>query len=115
MLASQARPATGEPSAPPRVAVIIPLHRDTPGFRECLAGCLALDYPSFEVIVVCDAEVAVPTGVKLVRTGAGRDTGPGEKRDLGIHAADVDYFAFIDDDAIPRSDWLAHGVRAFDD
>lgn len=97
------------------VSVIIPLHRDNPGFRQCLNGCLALDYASVEVIVVSDAPVAVPVGVKLVLSGAGRDTGPGEKRDLGMHAAHGDYFAFIDDDAVPRSDWLTQAVRLFND
>ena len=98
-----------------RVAVIIPLHRDTPGFRECLNGCLALDYAPVELIVVSDVDVDLPHGVKLVVSGAGRDTGPGEKRDLGMHAANGEFVAFIDDDAIPRSDWLTQAVRLFDD
>jgi len=74
-----------------------------------------LDYPVFELIVVSDAEVDLPVGVKLVVSGAGRDTGPGEKRDLGMRFADADFFAFIDDDAFPRSDWLIQAVRLFDD
>jgi Glycosyl transferase family group 2 len=65
--------------------------------------------------VVSDVAVALPHGVKLVLSGAGRDTGPGEKRDLGMHAAQGDYFAFIDDDAVPRSDWLTQAVRLFQD
>jgi GT2 family glycosyltransferase len=97
------------------VSVIIPLHRDTPGFRRCLSACLVLDYPSVEVIVVSDVAVALPHGVKLVLSGAGRDTGPGEKRDLGMRAAHGDYFAFIDDDAAPRSDWLTQAARLFQD
>jgi glycosyltransferase involved in cell wall biosynthesis len=95
--------------------VIIPLHRDTQGFRRCLSGCLALDCASVEVIVVSDVAVALPHGVKPVLSGAARDTGPGEKRDLGMHAAQGDYFAFIDDDAVPRSDWLTQAVRLFQD
>src|SRR5437867_1169520 len=98
-----------------RVSVIVPLHRDTEGFRECLLGCLALDYPSFEVIVVSDKPVALPSGVRLVLTGASGDTGPGEKRDVGMAAADGDYFAFVDDDASPRSDWLARSLQLFND
>jgi GT2 family glycosyltransferase len=91
------------------------MHRDTPDFRNCLSGCLTLDYPSVEVIVVSDAETRLPLGVKLVLSTANRDTGPGEKRDLGMHAADGDYLAFIDDDAVPRSDWLTQAVRLFED
>jgi GT2 family glycosyltransferase len=74
-----------------------------------------LSYPSFELIVVSDAEVALPADVKLVLTRAGRDTGPGEKRDLGMHAATSDFLAFIDDDAVPRSDWLSQAKRLFND
>lgn len=95
--------------------MIIPLHRDNPGFRECLAGCLALDYPRFEVIVVSDDRVELPSEVKSVRTGANRDTGPGEKRDVGMHTGGGEFFAFIDDDAVPRTDWLTEAVRIFQD
>jgi glycosyltransferase involved in cell wall biosynthesis len=95
--------------------VIIPLHRDNPGFRDCLAGCIALNHPSFEVIVVSDVEVVVPAGVKMVLSQASRDTGPGEKRDIGMHAAIGDYFAFIDDDAFPKADWLTQAARLFED
>jgi len=98
----------------PRVSVIIPLHRDAPAFRECLAGCLGLNYEFFEVIVVSDSPVELPPEATLVVSGAGRNTGPGEKRDLGMHAANGEYLAFIDDDAVPRSDWLTQAVRLFD-
>jgi glycosyltransferase involved in cell wall biosynthesis len=95
--------------------VIIPLHRDNPGFRACLAGCLALDYPRVEVIVVSDEKVELPAEVKSVLTGADHDTGPGEKRDVGMHAGGGDYLAFIDDDAVPRADWLRSAIQIFDD
>jgi GT2 family glycosyltransferase len=62
---------------------------------------------------VSDVEVAVPSAVKLVLSHANRDTGPGEKRDIGMHAAGSDYFAFIDDDAVPRSDWLTQAAHLF--
>lgn len=99
----------------PRCSIIIPLHRDNATFRDCLRGCLALDYPDFEVIVVSDRPVAVPDAVRLFITGHGGDSGPGEKRDVGVQAATGTVLAFIDDDAVPRSDWLTRAVRAFDD
>jgi glycosyltransferase involved in cell wall biosynthesis len=80
-----------------------------------VAGCLALDYPDFEVVVVSDSAVALPEGVKLVLTGAGHDTGPGEKRDVGMHASAGRFFAFIDDDAAPRADWLTRAIEVFQD
>jgi glycosyltransferase involved in cell wall biosynthesis len=99
----------------PAVSVIVPLHRDSKAFRDCLAGCLGLEYPSFELIVVSDREVSLPSSVKLVLTFASRDTGPGEKRDLGIRAAFGSIFAFIDDDAVPRPDWLSQAVRVLNE
>ncbi|TMF33963.1 MAG: glycosyltransferase, partial [Chloroflexi bacterium] len=104
-----------EPGGAPSVAIIIPLHRDSPTFRECVRSCLALRYESFKVIVVSDTEVAVPSEVKLVLTRAGRDTGPGEKRDLGMRVSEADFFAFIDDDAAPDVHWLSRAVEIFDD
>src|SRR6266550_2655954 len=72
-------------SARPDCSVIIPLHRDGPAFRACLEGCRSLDYPSFELIVVSDVEVSLPKSVRLVVSRSQYDTGPGEKRDLGMH------------------------------
>jgi GT2 family glycosyltransferase len=96
------------------VTVIIPLHRDNPSFRACLAGCLALDYPRFEVVVVSDQPVDLPPEVRAVHSRASHDTGPGEKRDLGMHSSSAEFFAFIDDDAVPRADWLREGMRVFE-
>ena len=112
---NRTRSARKGSQAAARVSVIIPLHRDNAGFRECLAGCLALDYPDYEVVVVTDEGVDLPAEVKLVPTGADHDTGPGEKRDLGMHASAGDFFAFIDDDAAPRRDWLTQAVRVLED
>jgi len=78
-------------------------------------SCLALKYASFKVIVVSDTEVAVPSEVELVLTRAGRDTGPGEKRDLGMRVSEADFFAFIDDDAAPDVHWLSRAIEIFDD
>jgi GT2 family glycosyltransferase len=96
------------------VTVIIPLHRDNPSFRACLAGCLALDNPRFEVVVVSDQPVDLPPEVRAVHSRASHDTGPGEKRDLGMHSSSAEFFAFIDDDAVPRADWLREGMRVFE-
>ena len=65
--------------------------------------------------MVSDEVVALPAEAKSVLTGADQDTGPGEKRDVGMHAAGGEYLAFIDDDAAPRADWLSNAVRIFED
>ncbi len=96
------------------MTVIIPLHRDNPSFRACLVGCLALDYPRFDVVVVSDQPVDLPPEVHAVHSRASHDTGPGEKRDLGMHSSAGEFFAFIDDDAVPRRDWLSEAMRVFE-
>lgn len=98
-----------------RSSVIIPLHHDGPAFRSCLDGCLDLDHPDFEVLVVSDRPVDIPPPARLVLTGSGADTPPGVKRDIGIKHATGDVLAFIDDDAVPRSDWLLAADRALAD
>jgi len=99
----------------PVFSIIIPMHRDGDAFRRCLAGCLALNGVTYEVIVVSDKPVALPGGISLVVSGADHDTGPGEKRDAGVRAARGQYFAFIDDDATPRQDWLRQALDVFKD
>ena len=99
----------------PAVSVIIPLHRDSTVFRDCLKGCLALDYSPIELIVVSDRPVPLPSGVRLVLTKADGDTGPGQKRDIGMHAAVGTIFAFVDDDAVPAHDWLTRAIPEFTD
>ncbi|HEX6347811.1 MAG TPA: glycosyltransferase [Candidatus Dormibacteraeota bacterium] len=99
----------------PPVSVIIPLHRDNRAFRDCLAACLALDYPDVEIIVVTDSQIGLPERARLVLTGRTGDSGPGEKRDLGMHQAHGQYLAFVDDDAAPRPDWLRSAISAFAD
>lgn len=98
-----------------RVSVVIPLHRDNPAFRRCLAGCRELDYADFEILVVSDGDVLLPSGVRLLQTGSKSDTSPAEKRDLAIAGASGGFLAFIDDDAYPRKDWLRRAVDGFAD
>jgi GT2 family glycosyltransferase len=93
-------------------SILVPLHRDGPLFRRCVAACLAQDYPSFEVVVVTDDPLAdPPAGVRMVETGAAFDTSPAEKRDVGFDACSGAALAFIDDDAFPASDWLAKAAQ----
>jgi Glycosyltransferase like family 2 len=98
-----------------RFTVVIPLHRDNPKFRRCLAECQELDYEDFEILVVSDGDVNLPTGVRLLRTGSELDTSPAEKRDLAITETAGGFLAFIDDDAYPRQDWLRRALELFED
>lgn len=100
-----------------RFSILIPLHRDTPVFRRCLAACLALDHDDFEVLAVSDRPVTLPDDprVRMVVTGAPADTSPAEKRDAGLEHATGDAIAYLDDDAEPARDWLAVAEAALAD
>lgn len=100
---------------PGRVSIVVPLHRDSLAFRRCIASCARLIYPDYEVIVVSDREVSVPSDILVILTGSPIDTGPGEKRDIGMRSATGEYFAFIDDDAYPDPRWLTAAMQLFSD
>ena len=97
----------------PRVSIIIPLYVIVPRFFEDLRKFKKLNYPGYEIIVVCDKRVKITDPkVKFYLTGK-KDTGPAEKRDLGIKHAKGEICAFIDDDAYPDEQWLKNIVRWF--
>jgi glycosyltransferase involved in cell wall biosynthesis len=99
-----------------KFSIVIPAHRDGPALRRCLQTSLAQDYPDFEVVVASDRRLAgLPDGVTLIETGAKSDTSPAEKRDAAFPATTGDILAFIDEDAYPRSDWLASAARLFEE
>jgi len=102
-----------------RFSILIPVHRDTPVFRRCLAACLMLEHDDFEVLAVSDRPLERPLPgdprVRAVVTGAPADTSPAEKRDAALDHATGDAIAYLDDDAEPAPDWLAVAERAFAD
>jgi GT2 family glycosyltransferase len=101
----------------PGFSVVIPVHRDGPAFRDCLAGCLEQDYEGFvEVLVVSDRPLeGLPDDVRPVLTGSDTDTSPAEKRDRAFAQAKGDVLAYVDDDARPAGDWLSTAARRFED
>jgi cellulose synthase/poly-beta-1,6-N-acetylglucosamine synthase-like glycosyltransferase len=100
--------------AEPSFSIVIPVHRDGPAFRRCLEGCLALDYPRFEVVAVTDRPLpSLPEGVLVVETRSSADTSPAEKRDAAFPVTSGDVLAFIDDDAYPARDWLRTAAGYF--
>ncbi len=56
------------------------------------------------------AATEAPFPVEVVVAGANR--GPGVARNLGWRRAPTDFVAFVDDDCVPRPDWLAAGLAA---
>ncbi|GHI03128.1 hypothetical protein AQI88_01990 [Streptomyces cellostaticus] len=103
-----------------RISVIIPTRNREADLRRCLDGLAECAHrlPSgvalAQVLVVDDAS----TGPEA--TAAARDTdlpvvllrnparlGAGASRRRAVAVADGDVLAFLDDDAVPRGDWLA--------
>jgi GT2 family glycosyltransferase len=97
----------------PKVSIIIAVGAPGAYVEECVAHCLSLDYPDFEIIVLPDCEWNPPEPcVRVIPTGKVR---PAEKRDRGAEASSGELLAIIDDDAYPDRDWLSNAVRHFDD
>jgi GT2 family glycosyltransferase len=94
----------------PYISIIVPCKAIGDYARECVAHCLQLDYPSFEILLLPDDEGEEISGVRTIATGP---VGPSAKRDAASKYATGEVLAFIDDDAFPRSDWLTNAARHF--
>ncbi|MFO7805851.1 MAG: glycosyltransferase family 2 protein [Paracoccaceae bacterium] len=98
---------------PLRVSVVVVSHGRPDALGRCLRGIAQLDYPAFEVVVVCDApsrsEVIDPQVKTVVFDGANIS----EARNLGVAQAAGEIIAFIDDDAVPEPNWLVHLAGPF--
>ena len=106
-----------EPGADwPRVSVVVCTYNGERTLSDCLEGLAALDYPSYEVIVVDDgstdasALIAAEHGVRVIST---ENRGLSRARNTGMRAATGEIVAYIDDDARPDPHWLTYLVAAF--
>jgi glycosyltransferase involved in cell wall biosynthesis/GT2 family glycosyltransferase len=104
-----------------RPSVVVPTYRRPEALRRCLDGLASQSIEPAQMIVVRragdDGSEAVmaewrhPALVDVVVD----ETGVLAAMEYGVRAADAKIIAFIDDDAVPRSDWLSRLVRHFDD
>ena len=103
----------------PRCSVVI-CTRDRPAeLDRCLEAVQHLDYPRFDVLVVDNAsrdarprEVAARRGFRYVVEPV---VGLSRARNSGARHSNADIVAFLDDDSVPASDWLARLVVEFKD
>jgi glycosyltransferase involved in cell wall biosynthesis len=110
------------------VAVIVPTHRRPDRLRRLLDALATqtIDETRWELIVVddCSDDPAVdellatlpelvPCRTRSLRTS--RNGGPAAARNLGWLATTAPVVAFVDDDVVPDTGWLAAGLSAFAD
>ena len=101
------------------VSVIV-CTRDRPhALRRCLQALERLDYRDFEVVVVDNASIGSDTAdvVAETRFRYVREERPGLDwaRNRGVAESRYEIIAYVDDDAVVDSNWLAAIVAAFDD
>lgn len=94
------------------ISILIPVKKDNKNLRECIEHCLKLDYPDFEIIVLSDGPINLPYGGKVREISTG-SAGPAKKRDMAVDKARGEILAFLDDDALPRTDWLKNAINHF--
>jgi O-antigen biosynthesis protein len=100
----------------PEFSVLVCTHNGSRTIEQCLQGIAALNYPNYEVIVVDDGstdqtpEIVKHYDVRLIRTA---NDGLSSARNRALAAANGEYVAYIDDDAIPDPDWLSHLADTF--
>ncbi len=104
---------------PPMVSVIVCTRNGERTLAECLVSLVALDYSSYEVIVVDDGStqdirsiVESQPAVRYVRQEA---AGLSVARNTGAAAASGSILAYTDDDCVADEAWLIYIVKAFED
>ena len=102
-----------------KFSIIIPVKAINDYIREAFPYLINIDYPDYEVIIfpdeLPDESVLKDLENSKVKIIASGKTGPAQKRDLAMQYATGNVFAFIDDDAYPRQDWLKNAAKWFKD
>jgi len=100
----------------PRVSIIVPVLNRRESIGLCVESLLALDYPSYEIIIVDNGstdksrDVVSKYPVKLVIE---TEKGPYYARNDGISIADGEIIAFTDSDCVVDRNWLKNLMRNY--
>jgi GT2 family glycosyltransferase len=104
--------------AAPRMSVVICTYNGSATLAGSIEAALALDYPDYEVIVVCDGctdrSAQIAASYERLRVIETPQQGLAAARNAGMEAATGEIIAYIDDDALADPDWLRHLARTFD-
>ncbi len=96
-----------------RVSIIIPVKAVNDYIRDAMQYYAKLDYEDYEILIFPDEESEeMFPNTRIIPSGS---VGPADKRDMALKYATGEIFAFIDDDAYPRADWLKNAVKYFGD
>lgn len=102
-----------------KFSVIIPVKAINDYIFEAFPYLIDIDYADYEVLIFPDEMPEQSVLERLandrVRIIASGKTGPAQKRDMSMQHASGNIFAFIDDDAYPRKDWLKNAEKWFSD
>lgn len=86
---------------------------------RCLDAVARLEYAQFNVLVVDNAPTTTDTRDVAKRWSVDYVLEPipglSRARNRGARSASVEIVAYLDDDSVPRRDWLTHLVAEFDD
>jgi len=102
----------------PFISVIVPVLNRENDIGRCINSLLALDYPSFEIIVVDNGstdktrDIISRYPVKMV---VEQKRGAYAARNTGIRLAEGEIIAFTDSDCVVDKDWLKNLVKNYSD
>src|SRR5688500_815523 len=104
---------------PPKVAAIMPVERLGGDAERAIASVLSQEAPfPFELIVISAAALDLPGNLPAetrVRNVVVPDRNPATRRNRAVSESSAEILAFIDDDALADSEWLANAVRFLDE
>lgn len=99
-------------------SLIIPVKEINDYIFEAFPYLTSIDYEDYEVLIfpneLPSQEVLDKLSHPKVRIIASGETGPAQKRDMALRYASGNIYAFIDDDAHPRVDWLKNAAKWFE-
>jgi GT2 family glycosyltransferase len=108
------------PDTWPSVSVVVCTHERADSLAECLHSLSALDYPSFEIVIVDNAPRTTRTREFVdayddsrVRYVCAEIPGLSVARNHGVLEARGEVVAFTDDDVVVDPQWLRGLVRGF--
>src|SRR5262245_15549169 len=103
----------------PSCSVIVCTRNRAEQLNQCLQGIRGLCYPKVDVIVVDNAgdddaakPIADAWSARYIREPV---VGLSRSRNRGTKCSEAEIVAFIDDDAVPKSDWLCNLIEEFSD